>query len=145
MCIRDSAESLLRGYGSQNSLSRFPALASYGLRRPDFSPVTAGRGVRPSLPDAADAHGEILGRRFPRRRGGGDLVAGTDVLDLAVESAEPHVRDPAPVGVADLLAELVGLGRYLRRHAPRAERTSDGVRLSPGLRVGHRDQYGRRH
>src|SRR5450759_1263637 len=109
-------------------------------RRP-VQPSRPG-GMR-SLPDAADPHREIVSRRLPQRRGGGHLVAGPNVLDLAVGAAEPDVGDAASVGVADLLAELVGLGGHFRRDAAGTERPSDRVGLSPGLFVVHGDQYGR--
>src|SRR5674476_1111620 len=106
-------------------------------------PANPPCGDPPSLPDAADPYGEIVSRRLPQRRGGGHLVAGPNVLDLAVGAAEPDVGDAASVGVADLLAELVGLGGHFRRDAAGAERPSDRVGLSPGLFVVHGDQYGR--
>src|SRR5450759_253059 len=111
-------------------------------RRP-VQPSRPG-GMR-SLPDAADPHREIVSRRLPQRRGGGHLVAGPNVLDLSVGAAEPDGGDAASVGVADRLAELVGLGGHFRRDAAGTERPSDRVGLSPGLLVVHGDQYGRGH
>ena len=76
----------------------------------------------------------------------GHLVAGADVLDLAAGQApEPDERDAAAVGVADLPAELVGLGCHLAGDAAGAEQLGHRRRLRPGLLGVDRHQHDRRH
>ena len=75
----------------------------------------------------------VLLRRQPAPRIGRVLVAAAQVLHLAPRgTGEPDERDPAAVGVADLLAELVRRRGHLAGDAPAAEQLGDRDRLGAG-------------
>ena len=77
---------------------------------------------------------------------GRHLLAGADVLDLAVGCPpEPDVRDPAPVGVADLAAVPVGLRGDLGRDPAGAQLLGHRDRVGAVILVLHRDQHRGRH
>src|SRR4051794_39467221 len=71
-----------------------------------------GRRARGSAPPPGcrlvpgDHRHAVGGGRLPGAGVGLHLVAGADVLNRVRLAGEPHVRDAAPLGVADLLAEL---------------------------------------
>src|SRR6185369_7962884 len=92
---------------------------------PKSGSPTPSRRVKRGFSGVGDCRVEVVGRRVPGRGVRGDLVAGADVLDLIAgpvagaigQAGEPDVRDASPLGVADLLAELVGRRRDLARNA----------------------------
>src|SRR3712207_9595278 len=65
---------------------------------------------------AGDDRLQVGGGRLPGGRVGFDLISGADVLDRVGFAGEPHVRDAAPVGELDLLAEFRGRGRRSEEH-----------------------------
>ena len=82
----------------------------------------------------------------PRVGVGVDLVAAADVLDLvaAVVLLEPDVRDAAPLGVPDLLAELLRARGDLGGDAATAQPVGQLVGGRAGVLVGERHEHGAR-